>query len=319
MKISKEVKTAVLGILGIVFLIYGINYLKGTNLLDSSNTFYTEFDYNALTSASVVTIKGNAVGKIKETKYDFNTGKTRVSFAVDKELEFSKNSKVRLYETGLMGGNALAIIPANDSDLATSGDMLESEVEKGLINSLTSNFSELSSGLDTTLKSADSLLINLNGLLEDESENGLKNAIAELNKTLISFKTTSNSVNALVAQNQEGLASVIKNFDSISSDLASLSNDLKKAEISKTINDLDETLLSVKALMTDLENGEGTLGMLLKDDKLYNNLEDASFQLNELLQDFKLNPSRYVKVSVFGRKNKDEYQKPEVELEPEQN
>ncbi len=103
------------------------------------------------------------------------------------------------------------------------------------------------------------------------------------------------------------------------SDLASLSNDLKKAEISKTINDLDETLLSVKALMTDLENGEGTLGMLLKDDKLYNNLEDASFQLNELLQDFKLNPSRYVKVSVFGRKNKDEYQKPEVELEPEQN
>lgn len=314
LKISKEVKTAILVILGIVFLIYGINYLKGTNLFESANTFYTEFDYNALTDASPVTIKGNAVGKVKETQYDFNTGKTRVAFTVDKKLQFSKNSKVRLYETGLMGGTALAIIPAEDgAATAENGDKLESDVETGLINNLTSNFSELSSGLDTTLKSADSLMINLNSLVEDDSEKGLKHAIAELNTTLSSFKNLSNSVNSLVAQNQEGLSDVIKNFDSISTDLATLSEELKKAEISKTINDLDETLLTVNGLLQDLENGEGSLGLLLTDEKLYNNLEVATHQLKELLQDFKLNPSRYVKVSVFGGKNKEEYKQPEDE------
>jgi len=313
LKITKEVKTAILVILGIAFLIFGINYLKGRNLLDASNTYYTIFEYNALTESSPVTIKGNNVGKIKNIKYDFETGKTRVSFTVDKGLKFSKNSKIRLYEMGLMGGNAMAIIPAEDGAFAEDGDVIESEVEKGLLDGLAGNFSNLSSGLDTTLKSADSLLIGLNALVEDDSDKGLKSAIAELNATIKSFKNLSYSFNSLISKNEEGLTSVISNFDSISQDLASLSEDLKKAEISKTINDLDQTLLSVNGLISDLENGEGTLGLLLKDEKLYNNLEVATYQLKELLQDFKLNPKRYVQVSVFGGKNKDEYEKPEDE------
>lgn len=313
MKITKEVKTAILVILGIAFLIFGINYLKGRNLLDASNTYYTVFEYNALTESSPVTIKGNNVGKIKNIKYDFETGKTRVSFTVDKGLKFSKNSIIRLYEMGLMGGNAMAIIPAEDGVFAEDGDVIKSEVEKGLLDGLAGNFSNLSSGLDTTLKSADSLLIGLNSLVEDDSDKGLKSAIAELNATIKSFKNLSYSFNSLISKNEEGLTSVISNFDSISQDLASLSEDLKKAEISKTINDLDQTLLSVNGLISDLENGEGTLGLLLKDEKLYNNLEVATYQLKELLQDFKLNPKRYVQVSVFGGKNKDEYQKPEDE------
>ncbi|WP_104733663.1 MlaD family protein [Hanstruepera ponticola] len=313
MKITKEVKTAILVILGIAFLIFGINYLKGRNLLDASNTYYTVFEYNALTESSPVTIKGNNVGKIKNIKYDFETGKTRVSFTVDKGLKFSKNSIIRLYEMGLMGGNAMAIIPAEDGVFAEDGDVIKSEVEKGLLDGLAGNFSNLSSGLDTTLKSADSLLIGLNALVEDDSDKGLKSAIAELNATIKSFKNLSYSFNSLISKNEEGLMSVISNFDSISQDLASLSEDLKKAEISKTINDLDQTLLSVNGLISDLENGEGTLGLLLKDEKLYNNLEVATYQLKELLQDFKLNPKRYVQVSVFGGKNKDEYQKPEDE------
>lgn len=313
MKITKEVKTAILVILGIAFLIFGINYLKGRNLLDASNTYYTIFEYNALTESSPVTIKGNNVGKIKNIKYDFETGKTRVSFTVDKGLKFSKNSMIRLYEMGLMGGNAMAIIPAEDGVFAEDGDVIKSEVEKGLLDGLAGNFSNLSSGLDTTLKSADSLLIGLNALVEDDSDKGLKSAIAELNATIKSFKNLSYSFNSLISKNEEGLTSVISNFDSISQDLASLSEDLKKAEISKTINDLDQTLLSVNGLISDLENGEGTLGLLLKDEKLYNNLEVATYQLKELLQDFKLNPKRYVQVSVFGGKNKDEYQKPEDE------
>lgn len=315
MKISKEVKTAILVILGIVFLIFGINYLKGKNLLDSSNTFYTEFDYNGLTESSPVTIMGNNIGKIESIKYDFDTGKTRIAFTVDKDFKFSKNSKMRMYSTGLMGGNALAIVPANNGPNAENGDRLESEVEKDVIDDLAGNFSELSSGLGTTLKSADSLLIGLNTILEDDTEKGLKNAISELNETIKSFRYLSNSFNSLISKNEAGLTSVIGNFDAISKDLASFSSDLKQAELSKTLNNLDNTLLKFNSLITDLDNGEGTLGLLLKDEKVYNNLEVATLQLKELLQDFKLNPSRYVKVSVFGGKNKDEFEKPEDERE----
>ncbi|MCB0470596.1 MAG: MCE family protein, partial [Flavobacteriaceae bacterium] len=108
MKLTREIKTAFLVIVGIAVFIFGYSYLKGLSILDSYNTFYTEFDYNALKQASPVTIKGNQVGKITTIKYDFKTGKTRVAFTVIGELEFSKNSKVRMYDLGLMEGKGLA-------------------------------------------------------------------------------------------------------------------------------------------------------------------------------------------------------------------
>ncbi|WP_338733985.1 MlaD family protein [Mangrovimonas cancribranchiae] len=314
MKLSREVKTAILVVLGVALFIFGFNYLKGNDLFESSQTFYTEFDYNALTSSSPVTIKGNTVGKIKDIVYDFKTGKTRVSFTVDNELKFSKNSKMRLYELGLLGENGMAIILAEDGGpIAKDGDVLQSEVEEGLIKSLSSNFSGLSSGLDNTLKSADSLMYNLNTLVEDDTKAGLKHAIKELNETLISFKSLSYSVNSLVKKNDDSLTALISNFNKISQDLAVLSNDLKQVEISKTVQNLDETLNSLNTVLASIDNGEGTLGKLMKDDKLYHNLEVASMQLKDLLQDVKLNPKRYINVSVFGGKNKEDYVKPENE------
>jgi phospholipid/cholesterol/gamma-HCH transport system substrate-binding protein len=296
LKLSREVKTAILVILGIVFLIFGINYLKGKNLLDSSKTFYTEFEYNALSTASPVTIKGNNIGKIKEILYVIETGKTRISFTVNDDIEFSKNSKVRLYELGIMEGNGLAIIPAEDNQIAENGEFIQSEVEEGLITSLTSNFSGLSTGLDSTLKSADSLFLNLNALVENDTEDGLKHAIKELNQTLSSFKSLSYSFNSLIAKNQDSLTSVISNFNNLSKNLATLSEDLKDVEISKTVSNLDETLSKVNALLAQLDKGEGSLGKLLKDDELYNNLEGASKELEELLEDVKLHPKRYFRI-----------------------
>ncbi|WP_452598737.1 MlaD family protein [Pontimicrobium sp. MEBiC01747] len=315
MRISREVKAAILVILGIVFFIFGFNYLKGKNLFESSNVFYTEFDYNGLTEASVVTIKGNTIGKVTEIIYDFKTGKTRVSFIVDEQLKFSKNSKIRMYELGVMGGNGLAIIDAEDNVIAESGDFITSEVEEGLVKNLSSNFSDLSAGLDTTLKSADTLLVNLNNILVDDSEKGLKTTIAELNETLRSFKSLSNSFKSVVTKNKDSLTATINNFNAVSKNLAALSNDLKDVELSKTVDNLDKTLTSVNNVLANIEKGEGSLGKLMKDEKLYNNLEVASGQLKELLQDFKLNPKRYINVSVFGRKDKKGYVKPEDERE----
>ena len=129
-KITKEVKTSIIVLAGIFLFVFGYNYLKGNNIFEHDDVYYTEFDYNALSTSSSVTIKGNRVGKVTNIEYDLKTGKTRVSFTVDEEIKFSKNSTIRLYKPGIMDGNALAIIAANDNEFAKDGDFLKSEVEQ---------------------------------------------------------------------------------------------------------------------------------------------------------------------------------------------
>jgi phospholipid/cholesterol/gamma-HCH transport system substrate-binding protein len=296
LKVTREVKTAVLVISGIVLFIYLFNYLKGENLFDSNITYYTRFDYNALDTSSPITIKGNTVGKIASISYDFDSGKTLVELSVKKELRFSKNSIVRLYELGIMGGNALAIIPAEEGEIAQKGDFLESEVEPGLVRSLTKNFSGLSTGLDSTLKSADTLLISLNKVVNDDSENGLKAVLAELNTTLKGYKNLSYSVNTMISKNDENITAILENFKTISQDLTQLSAELKEANLGDAVAKLDRTLAGVNSLIGGLEKGDGTLGKLLKDEALYNNLKDVSKEMEELLRDIKLHPKRYFRI-----------------------
>src|SRR5690606_5029740 len=151
----------------------------------------------------------NLVGKVQDIRYDYETGKTIVSFTVNEKLKFPKSSKVRMYETGLMGGNGLAIINSYSGEEAKYGDFLESEVEPGLITSLTKNFSGISDNLDITLKSTDSLINNLNRIVVDDSEEGLKRTIAELNSTLKGFKQLSYSANGVISKNDENIAVIL--------------------------------------------------------------------------------------------------------------
>lgn len=296
MKLSKEVKTAILVLAGIALFIFGFNYLRGQNLFESSSTYHTDFDYNALSKSSPITVKGNIVGKILDIAYNYETGKTRVSFSVEKELKFSKNSKVRLYETGLMGGNALAIIIDKDGELAKSGDLLESEVELGLVTSLSKNFSGLSTDLNSTLKSTDTLMMSLNKFVNNNSQNGLKQTIEELNATLKSFKNTSNSVNGLISKNDESITTILEKFKVASNELSSLTTQLKNANIGETIQSLNKTLNNLNNVLSTIEKGEGSMGKLLKDDALYNNLKGASKEMELLLQDIKLHPKRYFRI-----------------------
>ncbi|MCA0153169.1 MlaD family protein [Winogradskyella vincentii] len=296
MKISREIKTAILVLSGIALFIYLFSYLKGEDLFTTTNTYYTEFDYNALSMSSPVTIRGNKVGKIEDISYEFKTGKTRVEFSVSPKLVFSKNSTIRLYETGLMGGNALAIIRANDNDIAKSGDFISSEVQPGLITTLKNNFSGISTDLDSAIRSADTLMTSINTMVIDESEGSLKNTIAELNETLKSFKDLSNSIQSVIATNDEKIASVLDNFDKASKDLSELSNEIKEAGLSETIDNLNKTLVGVQNMLQTIDNNEGTIGKLLNDDSLYNNLEAASKEMELLLLDIKLHPARYRRI-----------------------
>lgn len=296
MKISKEVKTGILVLSGIVLFIFGFNYLKGKNLFESTDVYYTEFDYNALNKSSPITVNGNNVGKVQDIVYDYETGKTRVSFSVNAALKFSKNSVIKMYETGLMGGNGLAILISTEGEQAKPGDVLPSEVEFGLVTTLTKSFSGISDNLDSTLKSTDTLMLSINRLVNDNSDGGLKRTIEELNYTLKSFKSTSNSVNAVISNNDKNISEILEKFKTISADLAVLTADLKNANVGTTVENLNGTLNKLSTILTAIDKGDGTLGKLLKDEGLYKNLEGATKEMEELLRDIKLHPKRYFRI-----------------------
>lgn len=296
MKISREIKVAILVLSGIALFIYLFSFLQGENLFSKTNVYYTEFDYNSLSESSPVTVKGNKIGKIEAIKYDFETGKTRVSFSVDPQLKFSKNSKIRLYQTGLMGGNALAIIDSNDGTVAEPGDYIESDIKPGLVTTLEEDFSEISSDLGVTLRTTDTLMTNLNALVVDDTDAGLKRTIAELNSTLASFKNLSFSVQKVIKENDEKIASVLTNFDKVSADLGVVTEEMKGANLGATVEELNKSLKTFQSVLASVNNSEGTIGKLLKDDALYNNLDNASKELQLLLLDIKLHPARYRRI-----------------------
>lgn len=282
-------------VLGIALFVFGFNFLKGKNLFESTDVYYTYFDYNALTTASPVTVKGNSVGKIQSISYDYETGKTKVAFTVNAQFQFSKNSVVRMYETGLMGGNGLAIVQ-KEGELAKPGDVLPSEVEYGLVTNLSKNFSGLSTDLNLTLRSTDSLINSLNKVVNDDSEKGLKRTIEELNATLKSFKNTSNSVNSLIAKNDQNITAMLENFKTTSQNLNALVAELSNANMGTTVASLNKTLDNLNSVLASVESGEGSIGKLLKDEGLYNNLESATKEMDALLRDIKLHPKRYFRI-----------------------
>ena len=307
MKISKEVKTGILVLLGIILFIFGFNYLKGQNLLDSSRVFYTTYNnVEGLVSSTPVTINGLSVGKVVNIAFKGDgSGKLQIKLLVDSEFEFSKNSKAELYETGLIGGKAIAIVPAFDgAENAKENDILEGTVKAGLTDLVNQRLTPLQEKIEVMMVDADVLLNNLNDVFDDKTKANLRASVAGLNDVIQNFKTTSNSLNTLMANNEEKLNNTLTNVDKISSNLSKTTEDLANADLKKTITSLEATISNFKSISEKIENGEGSIGKLLKDDGLYNNIEGASLQLEQLLEDMKLNPKRYVHFSLFGKKPK---------------
>ncbi|WP_341217036.1 MlaD family protein [uncultured Wocania sp.] len=307
MNISKEVKTSILVLSGIVLFVFGFNYLKGQNLLDSSRTFYAVYDnVEGLTASTPVTINGLIVGKVISIGFkDDASGKLQVKLLVDSDFQFSKNSKAELYETGLIGGKAIAIVPANDNaENAKSDSFLQGSVKAGLSELVNQKLTPLQGKIENMMVSADSLLNNLNQVFDAQTKANLKKSIASLSSTIDSFKSTSLSLNHTIKSNQGKIDSVLTNAEKLTGDLAKITNTISESDLKKTISNLETTLQNFDKIIANLEKGEGSIGKLLKDDALYENLEGATLQLEQLLEDMKLNPKRYVHFSLFGKKAK---------------
>ena len=307
MKLSKEIKTAILVISGILLFIFIFYYLKGENILDNSKKITAIYNnVEGLAPSAAVTINGHKIGKVQSIDFTNDlSGKLNVNMLIDSDFEFSKNSTAQLYEAGLIGGKAIAIIPAFDGERSIeSGDILNSDVKPGLTDLVNQRLTPLQEKMETMMVSADSLLVNLNTLFDTQTKSNIKTSIAELSTTIASFKSTSESLNSLVVDNTSAIEETITNFNKISEDLTTLSTSLAAADLDTIMANLKSTISSFDQLLSSIENGEGSVGKLMKDDAVYNNLEGATKQLEELLEDMKLNPKRYVHFSLFGKKAK---------------
>ena len=305
LKLSKEIKTAVLVISGILLFIFIFNYLKGENVFDSSKKISAIYEnVEGLAPSAAVTINGHTIGKVQSIEFKGDgSGLLRVTMLISDDFPFSVNSEAQLYEAGLIGGKAIAIIPSFDSSaLVQSGDVLRSKVKPGLTDLVNQRLTPLQEKIEKMMVSADQLLINLNEVFDVQSKENIKLSIAELSTTISSFKTTSESLNSLVEDNKPAIGETILNFIKISKDLSSVSESLSESDIDLIMLDLKSTISSFDLLLKNIENGDGSFGKFIKDDRLYVNLQGATKQLEELLNDMKLNPKRYVHFSLFGKK-----------------
>lgn len=304
MKISREVKTAILVISSILLFIWGYSFLKGKDLFSNYKIFYAIYDdVEGLTPSASVTINGLSVGKVTKISFLDKEGKLLVEMQVHTDFPISKTSSASIYEPGLLGGKQIAILPNYmDQTLAVSGDRLISDVKPGMISGMVDKLNPLQTKVESAVVSADSLLKNFNAILDGQAKADLKRSITDLSITMKEFSQASKGINALIADNHSKIDGTMSNLNVASANFSKLSDSLAKANLGKAVNDMEKTLANVDKIMNDLQQGKGSMGKLLKDDGMYNNLEGASKELKLLLADMKNNPKRYVHFSLFGKK-----------------
>ena len=315
MKITREVKTAVLVLSAIALLIFGYYFLKGNNLLDGSRTFYAVYDdVEGLARSSKVTINGLQVGKVTDIQIIDSRGNLAITFTVENDFEFSKNSIARIYGGGIIGGKSLAIVPTYEQgQMAKDGDTLNSEIEEGLLELVNDRLTPLQKKIENVIVSVDSLVNGFNEILNPNTRQNLRNSFASLDRTMASLENTSGTLNGILTDNKPKLDRTFTNLDEMSYNFNSFSDSLAEVNLAGIVNDFEEIAADLKNVAAKANSTDGTVGKLLNDPKVYDNLDRATKQLEQLLQDVKLNPKRYVHISVFGKRNKD-YKPPKDSL-----
>jgi phospholipid/cholesterol/gamma-HCH transport system substrate-binding protein len=305
LKLTREIKTAALVIVSILLFIWGYNFLKGKDLFDNSTKVYVVYDNVAgLVDSAPVTLNGLAIGKVNSINIQTD-GKLLVEMQITTDFPISKSSIAEIYDSGLVGGRQIAIKPNfQDKDFIKSGDYLKASSKLGITDALAQQLEPIQFKVQKMLDDSDLMVRNINDILDATTKQNLKNSISELNKTLSEFSVASKNINGMIADNKSKFNSTMTNFDNTAANFSKISDSLAKANLGQTVRNLEKTLANVDKIMIDIEQGKGTMGKLMKDDAMYTNFTNTSKELELLLQDVRLHPTRYVNVSLFGKKNK---------------
>jgi phospholipid/cholesterol/gamma-HCH transport system substrate-binding protein len=319
LKVSNETKVGVLTVVAITLLVLGFNMLKGKNLFSSDKTIYAVYQQvNGLQPANFVQVNGLKVGSVSDLNIlDNNAGRILVTLRITKDINIPRNSVARI--TGdLLGTKAVQIDFGNANEYLKSGDTIYAAVDGSITDALKEQLNPLVKKLETTLSAVDSVLLTVNAIFDTTTEANLRVAITHLKNTMGNFSATSGSLNRMLDPNNGNVQATFNNLAEITDNLKK-NNDkitgilanaekatgtLANGQLDTSLQDLQHTMANLDQMTTKLNNSEGSLGLLMNDKKVYNNLQNSLSSLNKLLEDLRVNPKRYVHFSLFGRKDK---------------
>lgn len=305
MKLSREIKTALLVIFGLGFFYFGFNFLKGSSVFSKQKVIYSVYDeVEGLSIGADVNINGLSIGKI--TKIDFLPGSTQilVSMRVRGDLAFSSASEAILYETGLIGGKAIMIQPIfeNGKSIKT-GDTLLSGVKPGFTELVNQQIAPLQQKLTSTLTSVDELFDGVSNVLNNQTQENLKTTLNELTRTVENANNITRKLNRLLDSNATALDTTFKHLASTSANLSQISDSLVEVDFKAILAQYNKIATNLNQVLDQVNTSQGTAGKLINDPALYTQLNATLEELESLLNDLKNNPKRYVHFSLFGKKN----------------
>lgn len=294
--ITKEVRIGIAGIVALFILIYGINYLKGINMFKPASYFYVKFhDVNGLAKSSPVYADGVRVGIVRDIAYDYTQpGNVVVEVELDTDLRIPKGSTAELVSE-LMGGVRMNILLANNPrEKYAIGDTLQGNLNNGMME----NVANIMPQVEKMLPKLDSILISLNSILGDSS---IPATLHSMQKTTANLEGASMHLNSLM---KKDIPQLTGKLNTIGDNFIVISNNLKEINYASTFAKIDSTINNVKMITERLNSKDNTVGLLLNDPQLYNNLNATTANAASLLENLQAHPKRYVHSSLFGKKDK---------------
>jgi phospholipid/cholesterol/gamma-HCH transport system substrate-binding protein len=294
---TREVKIALAFIITIVCIVVGINYLKGINVFEPGNRYYAKFDrLDGLVVSNNVMVRGYKVGQVSEITYDLSLEQPfTVTVLVDEAVKMPAGTQFVLRDDGLLGGKILDIVCGDDpTTFYASGDTIETRIDGGLMASV----QELVPKLDGTIARVDSVLESVNNIAKSQE---LKNSLKSIESITADLRVSSAKLK-YVMNNQ--VPQIVSDVNTITGDLRKVSGDLKQIEFAELFARIDHTVNNLQIFSDKLNSNEGTIGKLMNDNALYNNINTTVNSVNDLVVDLKANPKRYVHFSLFGAREK---------------
>ncbi len=318
MNISNETKVGSLTAISIVLLILGFNFLKGRNLTVKSLHFYAVFEnIEGLTPSNAVVINGKQVGTVYSTDGGDDMRKITVALTMNQSIKIPDNS-IAVITPSVLGTTSIEIRLGNSQVYKKDGDTLASIASKGMLADAFQKVDPVLLQVANMIRSLDSVLVTVNSVFDTNTKNNIRSVMANLNNTTASLAISSASLQSILNTQSGALAKTLNNVSEITgtlknndkkidqtlTNLETTTSKLSKLDLEKTLTTINVTISELKNTIEKVNSDKGSIGLLINDPKLYNNLSATSNKLNLLLDDVRVHPKRYINVSVFGKKDK---------------
>lgn len=296
---TKEVKIALVAIAGVVVLFFGMNFLKGLNIFSSEDNYYVQFsDITGLSSSSPVYADGFKVGVVKDIIYDYShTEGSKVLIDVDKQLRIPQGSSAEIVSDMLGNVKVNLLLANNPREKVAPGGLIKGMINDGAMGKL----QDMVPAVEKMLPKLDSIMTSLNAILADPA---IRQSLHNVQTITDNLTTSTAQLNTLMAGLNKNVPGMMAKANNVLDNTETLTANLAAVDVASTMRQVDQTIANVQQLTAKLNSKEGSLGLLMNDTQLYDNLNSTMRNADSLVIDLRQHPKRYVHFSVFGRKDK---------------